>query len=714
MTPTTPTRTPLARRFPPPGSVPPGPPPSHSARTPAPPSHSGRTPAPPSRPSGAPAPVSAPAPRIGGFIPGDGGQEAWTGGSNLPSRKSFFPLFLQQRRPLKYSNARAFELTCDAGMEWKLPDTGETSDVTLTFWFENLAASLDTLGLDTVFRIPAPDFSSEISLAEDWGQNKAAIVSPWVDSLKNGLPGLPACHCDLQNLAMSRNFVLASLTKKLRMEIIGCTGRFATGPDILVAVIDRKMTLVLSVQRDLVQHLQTFCITMEPGEDVDKLNPKIKNICIKIGQSGPEPQDLAQIVTAIFTKSQVEMFRLKLCTMSRELDTNHSQYNWKQVLTIASTEYHALKKLWIPQGKTQDSVLKTEFQNHIAQLNTRLNALTIKNTSDTRSSNPGVSSSSGGPPPTFEKKCHDCGKLDVYVRHDGCPSVGSGKFRPHGWEPKSRPSRPLPPPPPSGAKSTPVNIYRDHEGSKEVRCDKCNRWWKIDDPKSHSTAEHGKGPHTSGPHVPSGPHANHQTVILPTLIQSLPISTSVPSAISSLEPVPHPGTTVTPNAIPHGNLTMHPGMMHVIEDGVVDFGPPINFCDCDEPEVFFNAASEVDQLHVQHLLHGDMNPVPPVSFEFDDDEIWHDCFSHHPTQTTHSLPLCPSFAGVTTNDMPQMLLFFATCFLTFLDPNSLTILVVILELVTMSRPLGAGFKFQCQIIKSHFTSYLSHGPCISQ
>ena len=167
----------------------------------------------------APPPGAAP-PRIGGLVPGESRlQEAWNGGSNLPSKRGGFPLYLQQWCPLKYLNARAFETTCAEGMEWKLPDAGESSDITLTFWFENLAAFLETLGLDTVFRIPSSSWSSEVYLAIEWGQNKEAIVSPWVQSLKQGVSSplgvLPPCQYDLQNLIFSRRVILGSLTKKL-------------------------------------------------------------------------------------------------------------------------------------------------------------------------------------------------------------------------------------------------------------------------------------------------------------------------------------------------------------------------------------------------------------------------------------------------------------------------------------------------------------------
>ena len=73
-------------------------------------------------------------------------------------------------------------------MEWKLPDKGETSAITLTFWFKNLAACLQTLDLDTVFWIPSSDWASETFLAQDWGCNKDTIATPWVASLKHGIP----------------------------------------------------------------------------------------------------------------------------------------------------------------------------------------------------------------------------------------------------------------------------------------------------------------------------------------------------------------------------------------------------------------------------------------------------------------------------------------------------------------------------------------------
>ena len=69
---------------------------------------------------------------------------------------------------------------------------------------------------------------------------------------------------------------------------------------------------------------------------------------------------------------------------------------------------------------------------------------------------------------------------------------------------------------------------------------------------------------------------------------------------------------------------MYPGMMNVVEDGVVDIdiGPPINFCDFDEPELFFDAKCELDQQHVQHLIHDVPEPgSPSLSMFADADDI---------------------------------------------------------------------------------------------
>ena len=67
-------------------------------------------------------------------------------------------------------------------------------------------------------------------------------------------------------------------------------------------------------------------------------------------------------------------------------------------------------------------------------------------------------------------------------------------------------------------------------------------------------------------------------------------------------------------------------MMHVVEDEVVDINPPINLCEFDEPELFFDAKSDVDQQHVQHLLHDVPEHVSHVLSMFGDhDDIWYDC-----------------------------------------------------------------------------------------
>ena len=54
-------------------------------------------------------------------------------------------------------------------------------------WFRDIANGLNSLGLDTVFRVPNADWTAEIYLTEEWGQATNRLVEPWVAQLKTGV-----------------------------------------------------------------------------------------------------------------------------------------------------------------------------------------------------------------------------------------------------------------------------------------------------------------------------------------------------------------------------------------------------------------------------------------------------------------------------------------------------------------------------------------------
>ena len=112
-------------------------------------------------------------PRVGGVLTLEATKsEAFTGGSNLIGRHTI-PIHPTQRRSVRLSDQKDFKETLDTGIELKLPGPKEkgVKDVSMVTWFQQLAAEMVEHGLDTVFRVPNSDWTSETYVLEDWGRN---------------------------------------------------------------------------------------------------------------------------------------------------------------------------------------------------------------------------------------------------------------------------------------------------------------------------------------------------------------------------------------------------------------------------------------------------------------------------------------------------------------------------------------------------------------
>ena len=82
---------------------------------------------------------------------------------------------------------------------------------------------------------------------------------------------------DQQNLEYSALFLLGSLTTKFRTEIEHSVGLTATGIEVLLCIIERRYSLQVSLQRELVAKLEKLDIIQEPGENISNFNIKVKN-----------------------------------------------------------------------------------------------------------------------------------------------------------------------------------------------------------------------------------------------------------------------------------------------------------------------------------------------------------------------------------------------------------------------------------------------------
>jgi len=157
----------------------------------------------------------------------------------------------------------------EAGLPDKLGSTGEDSTCTFEHWMRLQSSAHVKFGLDTVFKVPNTDWTAETNLFQCYSKTWKD-VKPWVDSLSNGINHpvqgqLPPCQYDIQNLDYSSIFIKASLTPKFKSEIEHALGLEASGPQVLLAIIERKLSLQASLQRELITALEQLHITSEPG-----------------------------------------------------------------------------------------------------------------------------------------------------------------------------------------------------------------------------------------------------------------------------------------------------------------------------------------------------------------------------------------------------------------------------------------------------------------
>ncbi len=336
-----------------------------------------------------PAPATTPSsliyrtypPRVGGVLPDGDVGEAWTGGSNITVSTS--PTHLTQRRPYKYSASQSLLNKIEAGLSEKLGSSGEDSSCTFEHWMRLQSNAHVKFGLDTVFRIPNSDWTTETFLFNCY-HKRWSEVKPWVDSLQSGIihpqkGHLPPCTYDRQNLEYSATFLKASLTPKFRTELEIAIGLDATGPQVLISIIERKLSLQASLQRELISNLEKLNLTSEPGENIPNFNAKVKDLCEAIEKCGPAPLDINLIVMRRFVNCSVSIFAQHVNTKYFDCRTDPQKYPWHNTLELHASMYYQLKDMWTPEASRP--ITNQEFQNFVKSTKSNMNKLQISDKS---------------------------------------------------------------------------------------------------------------------------------------------------------------------------------------------------------------------------------------------------------------------------------------------------------------------------------------------
>ena len=438
-----------------------------------------------------------PVPRVGGVVTLDNSKdlgEAFTGGSNIHQTLSL-PLYGTQRRPIAFKDITVFETLVSKGSSLKLASLDEKGNGTnLPEWFRGVAQGLISLGMDTVFRIPDAHWNSEVFIAQDWGQVSRDKIEPWVKQLRNGLVDPrnnevhPVCAYDISNLLTSGQYLLGSVTFQYKKELKQCLGETPDGPLVLIHLLQTRLSLVHSKQRESVKVLEGMSLRNEPGENVRQFNLKLSTQIEEIIQLGAPPSDLASLTVKRYDSSVPE-FNTEMWSIQRSLELDGSKYTWRQVLQLALSEYNLLDKRWTPGGKAgTGAVTKKEFQNFCNSTNQKLNNLKIQSPPSSKSS--GSEGDGGRNKGKQGGRCYDCGEEGKRIGHDGCPNPGERLFAPDSYkkvnfqDKKDEERHP----------NHPAKEEKMENGKKYVYCRKCKggegMWRLASAPSAHKTATH--------------------------------------------------------------------------------------------------------------------------------------------------------------------------------------------------------------------------------
>ena len=289
-------------------------------------------------------------PHVGGVLAIETDKcEAFTGGSNLIG-KCTIPVHANQRRPVKFGDQKAFKETLEAGIEIKLPgpkDKG-VKDASIVSWFQQLASEMVECGLDSVFRVPNSDWTSETYILEDWGRITHSFCDSWLDDLEKGVCDPrsvrvhPPCPHDAQNLLWSGTLILGGCTAAHRLALKEALGPTPDGISLIIWIVQKRHLVQSSCQRELITDLEKLTLSDMPGEDVDALNVKIRKSCKEILQVGPPPLDMALICAKRFLSCQVPTFHNAMMDIVMALERDSCAFTWVEVLAAADAKFDDL------------------------------------------------------------------------------------------------------------------------------------------------------------------------------------------------------------------------------------------------------------------------------------------------------------------------------------------------------------------------------------
>mgnify|MGYP003433799043 FL=1 len=321
-------------------------------------------------------------PRVGGVIAGT--TDVWVGGSNI--RPQLEPVYLGQHRPSKYASAMAVQTKNEAGIPYKHGCTEADSDVQFTLWIDMIAQDIEEKGLDSLILVPNATWTTEVNIIKTYGAAKLGAMRPWIRQLTtDGVEdnhGIVArvCAQDLKNLRFLAKLLLDSLKPKFKSDVIQSTGVTADGITVFCTIIQKRVLLNASLQRELIATLSTMRLTQQEGENVEIFNQKLTELITRIlNAPGGRPTDLSLLVIKCFLGSSVPAFAQRVNTLYVELSRDPSKYSESEIISELEELFETFHHDWPPSS--MKTVTHQEFTNKLNQLTTKNNG--TKSTSTT-------------------------------------------------------------------------------------------------------------------------------------------------------------------------------------------------------------------------------------------------------------------------------------------------------------------------------------------
>jgi hypothetical protein len=146
----------------------------------------------------------------------------------------------------------------------------------------------------------------------------------------------------------------------------------ASGPEAFAAVVYTLQQVSLATVRALVDKLKVLSLLKEPGQDFEKFDGRVIELCRCISSTGSTPANLVIFAAATFLECDVLAFKLKAIKIPNEVDKDAQSMSWDTVMRTLKTKYKILKGqgLWTPQATTK------KRDDELTGLHTAINKLT--------------------------------------------------------------------------------------------------------------------------------------------------------------------------------------------------------------------------------------------------------------------------------------------------------------------------------------------------